>query len=160
LFPAGVHKLCLQRPERDDRLGYFVTATGQAHVSTSKWIAKLGHAARDPCPECLSAMTRNVFYNSIPSILVLEYPDEDIITSHKIVFNGDKGFVTLCLRGIVYHGGYHFTSHVIQTDGKVWYHDGQLGHICHEEGHLTSIGDRDLRTCKGRNLVLAVFSQV
>ncbi len=41
-------------PEKDDRLGYAVTATGQQPTPTSKWIATLGHTTQDSCPECMS----------------------------------------------------------------------------------------------------------
>src|SRR6266487_405386 len=146
-------------PEKDDRLGYVVTATGPQPTSTVKWIAHLGHSTQDSCPECMSDMARDIFYKDPPSILALEYPDTDIRTSHKMVFRRDTGSVTLYLRGIIYLGNYHFTSRVIRTDGSVWYHDGQRGHICHEEGNLRSMDSQDLKTCKGRKLVLAVYAQ-
>jgi hypothetical protein len=31
------------------------------------------------------------------------------------------------IRGIAYHRGLHFISHIITDDGEVWFHDGQLG---------------------------------
>ena len=91
--------------------------------------------------------------------MILEYPEKAIRTSHKIVFHTDEGNITLHLRGIIYHGGYHFTSRVIDSEGNVWYYDGQKGQTCDEEGNLGSKSDQDLRECKGRNLVLAVYSQ-
>jgi hypothetical protein len=105
-------------------------------------------------------MRKHLFYKDPPNILVLDYPGKDIRTSRKIVFDSDEGYVTLHLRGIIYLGNHHFTSRVICTDGSVWYHDGQKGHISYEEGHLKSMKDKDLRTCKGRALMLAVYAQV
>ena len=31
---------------------------------------------------------------------------------------------TYQLRGIIYHDGNHFTTHVINSAGQMWYHDG------------------------------------
>ncbi|KAJ7285324.1 hypothetical protein C8J57DRAFT_1038335, partial [Mycena rebaudengoi] len=28
------------------------------------------------------------------------------------------------LRGVVYHGGSHFTSRIVDSCGDVWFHDG------------------------------------
>ena len=146
--------------EQDDRLGYVVTAAaGALPASTSKWIANLGHASEYSCPECLSDTIWNIYYKNPPSILVLEYPATDIRTSHRIKFHADEGFVTLHLRGIVYHGSHHFTSRVIDADGDVWYYDGQMGHACQKEAPLKLMEYADLKECKGRNLVLAVYAQ-
>ena len=41
------------------------------------------------------------------------------------------------IKGIVYHGGFHFTSRVITNDGRVWFHDGQLGANCQYGGRYT-----------------------
>jgi hypothetical protein len=146
-------------PEKDSRHGYVVSSVEVTSASTSKWLADLGHSAQRSCPECLSDMRRHLFYKDPPDVLVLDYPGENIRTSHKIVFDSDDGHVTLNLRGIIYLGNYHFTSRVICTDGSVWYHDGQKGHICHEEGQLKSMRDKDLRTCKKRALTLAVYAR-
>ena len=91
--------------------------------------------------------------------MIFEYPDKDIRTSHKIHFETDEGHVALHLRGIVYLGGRHFTSRVIDPDGTVWYHDGQMGYACQMEGHLEQMNSPSLKECKGRKLVLAVYAQ-
>ena len=31
---------------------------------------------------------------------------------------------TYHLRGIIYHDGDHFTAHIIDSTGQMWYHDG------------------------------------
>ena len=43
--------------------------------------------------------------------------------------------------------------------GRVWYHDGRLGGLCQKEGPLKSFSSEGLRTCRGRNLVLAIYAQ-
>ena len=66
----------------------------------------------------------------------------------------------LDLRGIVYHGGYHFTSRIVTSDQQIWYHDGiNTGKICLRDGLLKSQSKDRLRVCRGRDLVLAVYAQ-
>jgi hypothetical protein len=45
------------------------------------------------------------------------------ITKLEMVNRSQKFYI----KGIVYHGGFPFTSRVITNDGRVWFHDGQLG---------------------------------
>jgi len=39
-------------------------------------------------------------------------------------FEQEGRTVVLDVRGLIYHGNFHFTSRIIGTDGIVWYHDG------------------------------------
>jgi hypothetical protein len=147
-----------EEPELDDNTNYAVCAQ-EAAASTVKWIEGLGHAVRDLCPDCMSSMTCDIFYKDTPSILSLEYPDKDMRTSKKMVFNTEDGHVPLYLRGVIYLGGFHFTARIIHPDGSVWYHDGRKGHLCEKEGPLKLFDSKDLKTCRGRNLVLAIYAQ-
>ena len=96
----------------------------------------------------------------MPPILVLEYPQRSIVTSHKLEFETENGTKTLDLRGIVYHGQYHFTSRIISSQKQVWYHDGMTtGKSCSYDGMLNDMTDNDLRKCRQRYLSLAVYAQ-
>ncbi len=123
-------------------------------------INNLGNEAQEPCPECMHAMRKHIFYNNPPPLLIVEYPGSSIRTSHKIGFHTETGPVYLRLRGIVYHGGNHFTSRIISSDGTMWYHDGiSTGGVSIPDGHLNNITDQGIRNCKRRKLVLAVYAQ-
>ena len=65
----------------------------------------------------------------------------------------------LYLKGIIYYGENHFTSRIISKDGKIWFNDGitTRGKSI-EEGHLSTITDKNLRKFKGKDLVLAVYA--
>src|SRR5438046_8960373 len=78
-----------EEPEINDHLGYALCASHPVAASTSKWIQGLGQLDQNPCPQCMSSMTRDITYKHVPSILCLEYPEKDIKTSHKIVFTTD-----------------------------------------------------------------------
>jgi len=46
------------------------------------------------------------------------------------------------LRGVVYHGSYHFTARIIDSNNCVWYHDGMTtGKDCVYEGKWKDISD-------------------
>jgi hypothetical protein len=150
-------------PVDEHHLGYLLSPpqSRDSVGSTNKLVEELGHDAQNSCPECMFDTMIDVFYNEVPKLLVIEYPQSNIKTSHRITFNTDMGPVYLHLRGIVYHGMSHFTSRIITVDGKIWYHDGCVTHeICHLDGNLTSFSYSRLKTCKKRNLVLAVYAQI
>ena len=63
------------------------------------------------------------------------------------------------IRGIVYHGGFHFTSHIITDDGAVWFHDGQLGANCRYEKRLSDFSEIELNTCNERQMSLVIYAQ-
>ncbi len=148
--------------EIDDNLGYVLCPSqSKSAASTSKLVNDLGHEAQESCPECMCDMVRDTVYENTPALLIIEYPGSNVKTSHKIKFDTDAGPVYLYLRGIVYHGGFHFTSRIISADGSIWYHDGrETGSVCHSDGSLSAITDQGLRKCRRRNLVLAVYAKV
>ncbi|KDR65319.1 hypothetical protein GALMADRAFT_82002, partial [Galerina marginata CBS 339.88] len=98
-------------------------------------------------------------YTEAPKILVLEYPLTNIKSSHQIKIKVGNEVICLQLKGIVYHGQNHFTSRVIDSDRTIWYNDGiETGKNFIEDGHLSTIADKDLRNRKDQNLVLAVYA--
>jgi hypothetical protein len=91
-------------------------------VTTLKWIAGLKEkSTKKKCPNCLGKMVEQQYYTTVPKLIVFEYPDMDIKTSHCIKF---KDKTVLNLTGIVYHGDNHFTCRIISPDGHIWFHDG------------------------------------
>ena len=71
----------------------------------------------------------------------------------------DEKSTVLYLRGIVYHGAYHFTSRIISCDGDIWFNDGiSTGKSSENDGHLNHTADSRLRTCRGKDLVSAVYA--
>ena len=65
----------------------------------------------------------------------------------------------LYLKGIVYYGKNHFTSRIISKDGKIWFNDRiSTGGKSIEEGHLSTMTVKNIKKCKGKDLVLAVYS--
>ena len=89
----------------------------------------------------------------------LPFPHNLCRTSHKIRIKVNNTTTLLYLKGIVYYGENHFTSRIISKDGKIWLNDGiTTGGKSIEEGHLSTMTDKNLRKCKGKDLVLAVYA--
>ena len=145
----------------DDMLTYVLHADNSTKHSTNTWVNGLSQITHRRCPDCNHSMKQVIFYNEIPNIVILEYPMKNIQTSHSLEFMTDEGEIKILnLRGIVYHGGYHFTSCIVSSEQKIWYHDGiNTGKLCFRDGILRSQSEDRLRVCQGRNLVLAVYAQ-
>jgi hypothetical protein len=73
----------------------------------------------------------------------------------------DDETIVLDVRGLIYHGDFHFTSCIIGADGNMWYHDGMVtGSNCENEGNFDKFSSRELLKCKGKRLVLVVYARV
>ena len=145
----------------DDKLTYVLHADNSTKLSTNTWVNGLSQITHMRCPDCNHSMKQVAFYNEIPNIVILEYLMKNIRTSHSLKFMTDEGEIkVLNLRGIVYHGGYHFTCRTVSSEQQMWYHDGiNTGKSCLMDGILGSQSEDRLRVCRNRNLVLAVYVQ-
>ena len=56
---------------------------------------------------------------------------------------------------------FHFNSHIIGTNGIVWYHDGMTtGSNCENAGDFDKLSSRNLLKCKGKKMILVVYARV
>jgi hypothetical protein len=76
-------------------------------------------------------------------------------------FEQEGETVVLDVRGSIYHGDFHFTSHIIGTNGIVWYHDGMTtGSNCENKGDFDKFFSKKLLKCKRKQLILVVYARV
>ena len=62
------------------------------------------------------------------------------------------------LKGLVYHGDYHFTCHVIDKSGNIWFHDGMMtGRSTLKEGKFGSVSQPNLKECRFKQLCLVIY---
>jgi len=101
-------------------------------------------------------MMQPIGFKTIPSVLVFEINSRNIKISKTLKFEQEGETVVLNVRGLIYHGDFHFTSRIIGTDGIVWYHDGMTTGSCENEGDLEKLSLR----CKGKKLILVVYARV
>ena len=105
----------------DDRLDFVLYEKEDTPKSTSQWLRSLEHETHARCPECLSAMMQPISFKSAPNVLIFEINSRNIKLSKTLKFEQEGETVVLDVKGLIYHGDFHFTSHIIGTDGIVWY---------------------------------------
>jgi hypothetical protein len=67
----------------------------------------------------------------------------------------------LSLRGMIYLGGFHFTSHIIAAEDDVWFHDGiTTKETCTYEGKFNAMSNDEVRTCYGKELNIAFMLKI
>ena len=96
-----------------------------------------------------------------PKMLVFNIPKHRGIIDREIHMKGINGANTILrLKGIIYHGNFHFISRIITNDGKIWLHDGMTsGRNSIMEGNMQNITHNYLTQCKGKVIALAIYAQ-
>jgi len=94
--------------------------------STCHWLGSLEHETHERCPQCFSAMMQPISFKTAPSVLVFEINTRSIKVSETLKYEQEGEIVVLDVRGLIYHGDFHFTSRIIGTGGIVWYCDGSV----------------------------------
>jgi hypothetical protein len=140
-------------PSIDDRLDYVLHEKEDAPKSTSHWLGSLEHEAHERCPQCFSTMMQPISFKSVPGVLVFEINSRNIKVSETLKFKQGGETVVLDVRGLIYHGAFHFTSHITGTDGMT------TGDSCENEGDFGNFSSRNLLKCKGKKLILVVYGR-
>ena len=145
----------------NDRSDFVLYEKEDTPKSTSHWLRSLEHETHERCPQCFSAMMQPISFKSAPNVLIFEINSRNIKLSKTLKFEQEGETVILDVRGLIYHGGFHFTSCIIGTDGMVWYHDGMTtGSSCENEGDFDKLSSKNLLKCKGKKLILVVYARV
>ena len=88
-------------------------------------------------------------------IYAIDVTDRNVTHSRTVKIQGLVWVTTLHLKGLVYHGGYHFTCQIIDESGNIWFHDGITnGIISLEEGKFGSVSQPNLMVCKNNSYAL------
>ncbi|KIM74616.1 hypothetical protein PILCRDRAFT_79928, partial [Piloderma croceum F 1598] len=75
-----------------------------------------------------------------PPLLIFEINSNNITLSKTIGFEEEDGMMVLQLKGMIYHGGFHFTSCIVSSDGAFWFNDGMTtGRQCKKNGDLETM---------------------
>jgi hypothetical protein len=86
--------------------------------------------------------------------------DRSISVSQTIKIQGPVCSTILHLRGLVYHGYYHFTCQIVDQSGNIWYHDGMsTGRTSTKEGKFGTVSQPNLKMCRNRKLCLMIYAQ-
>jgi hypothetical protein len=137
-----------------DRLEFVLYVKGDTPKSTCNWLRSLQHETHKRCPQCFSAMMQPISLKTSSSMLVFEINTRNIKVSKTLKFEQEGRTVVLDVRGLIYHGDFHFTSHIIGTDGMT------TGSNCENDGDFDKCSSNDLLNCRGKILILVVYARV
>jgi hypothetical protein len=118
--------------------------------------------ASQSCNSCRTPLRSYTKFTLPPRIYALDMSSLNgkVNVDHSIeIMMEDGARHKLALKGIIYSGGYHFTSRIIDLQGGVWYHDGiETGSTCVHQGYLPNVSPHELRTAGDRKVAVAVYS--
>ncbi|KAH6885993.1 hypothetical protein BKA70DRAFT_1123454, partial [Coprinopsis sp. MPI-PUGE-AT-0042] len=95
------------------------------------------------------------------SIVVMEVVDRRMQLEPKISLKtSENKEIQLTLQGLIYLGNAHFSSRIIDLEGRIWHHDGATtGRVCQFDGHRDSNRCmEDLWDSRGKRLSYAVYA--
>jgi hypothetical protein len=122
----------------DDDHMYIINSTNNMRNSSTSQILKNVMNQHQP-PAFHTNCHAGYGYGFVaPKLLVFNIPNHCGILDREIPIRGINGRNTILrLKGIIYHGNFHFISRIITNDGKIWLHDGMTtGRNAMMEGNM------------------------
>ena len=111
------------------------------------------------CPESITPLKSILTFLHLPKVLFFSVSGHEIAINKSIKVRTSGGVKIFHMKGIIYHGGFHFTSRIIKQNGTVWFHDGQMGRECILEKHVKHFKTIELSNCNEREACLVVYTQ-
>ncbi|KAJ7712764.1 hypothetical protein B0H16DRAFT_1342028 [Mycena metata] len=115
------------------------------------------------CPQCrVNEMQWSPQLQRVPDLLIvgIQSPGSYLPIDPKLRFDIDGHTHIFLLRGIIYLGGFHFTSRIIGTSGRIWYNDGiATGRACIDEQYLDNHPPDFLHSCGVRIADTLVYTR-
>ena len=128
------------------------------HNTPAQWFkANTRQLSQRTCSVCNSLSIKEIVFRSMP--LFLRFKAEDVTVKWSLTMELGPYQYRLC--GFIYHGGYHFTSRVVEPDGRVYYNNAaQFGRKYSYEKKLTEFTPRQLLSApQDRRLILAIYTR-
>ena len=127
--------------------------------SILSWVADMSETTSHKCPSCGELqLLKNEFAFPLP-VIALDFSGQRIELNHTFTIAINNADVLYKLRGIIYYGDSHFTSHVIFDNSMTWFHDGiATRQSLIYEGILSNISE-SLFICRGKNAHVAIYAQ-
>jgi hypothetical protein len=130
-----------------------VAVAGQSNITLQQNINEPNITLSSQCPDCGGFQVRTTAFQSLPPLLAFEWGSQPPVLSLTLMATTHHGQgATYHLKGVVYHGMNHFTAHVIDVTGQVWYHDGMQTSL---QRTLTL---EQTRTCPLPTAIVAVYA--
>lgn len=117
----------------------------------SEWLSVQSSIRTDVrCGACHSHVYRDLHTPRTPSFLTFMSLDHLTVDWEPTIDHSESSYRLI---GLIYHGGNHFTSRIIEPDGKIWYHDGiTTGRNCEGKGMLHNASTKQLVFAEERRI--------
>jgi hypothetical protein len=81
------------------------------------------HQSQQVCGNCNAPLETTIHFSETHKIYAVDVTDRNVTLSRTVKIQGSVRATTLHLKGLVYHGGYHFTCRIVDESGNIWFHD-------------------------------------
>jgi hypothetical protein len=134
-----------------------VCGTGKSSVQ-AQFLKSLDCVLNEKCVHCDSLLNMQTEFNlTMPPLIVLSLTQGNLKITPTIEVSKNGRKAKYHLKGIIYHGGYHFTARIVTSQKDVWYHDGMTtAKECKYEGKLCDF--HDIRDAEGRKVSTVIYS--
>ena len=110
-----------------NRVGRLMDVSHSATGSISQILENhMHHQSQQVCNNCNSPLSTKINFSETHKIYAVDVTDRNVTLSRTVKIQGLVQATTLYLKGLVYHGGYHFTCQIIDESGNIWFHDGMI----------------------------------
>ena len=104
------------------------------------------HQSQQVCGNCTAPLETKIHFSDTHNIYTVDVTDRHVTLSKTVKTQESACATTLHLKGLVYHGNYHFTCQIIDKSRNIWFHDGiATGHITLKEGKFGSVSQPNLK---------------
>jgi hypothetical protein len=155
-------QLCKNNHVEENRVSnntcYLMSAT-KNHADIASWMHDLRDETSRTCLACPEKMAQIHQITYPLPLIALEFQDFNIPISYDFNISISNSNILYKLRGIIYFGDSHFTSHIIYDNGMVWFHDGiDTGQTLKYEGMIHNL-QGTLNTCGNKKVSVAVYAK-
>ncbi|KAH7903717.1 hypothetical protein BJ138DRAFT_1020204 [Hygrophoropsis aurantiaca] len=132
-------------------------------MSTSDWLTKKWKSTENTTFKCLSCDTfvqGQWQSDSPPKIIILDVYNQPLSIALTVHARGNKLNTKLHLKGVIYYKCNHFTSIIVDHEGRIKFHDGIQSPSLEDSGVFTSTIDCiDLSNWKDAQACLVVYAR-
>jgi hypothetical protein len=131
-----------------------VVVLGECNGTLQQKLNELNIVLSSRCGKCNSFQVKSTTFQSFPPLLAFEWGTQPPVLNPTLIITGQHAQTTTYhLRGIVYHDTNHFTAHIIDGTGWMWYHDGM------QTGAQRTLTLEQRGTSPYANAIVAVYSR-
>ena len=113
------------------------------------------HQSQQVCGNCNAPLETTIHFSETHKIYAVDVTDRNVTLSRTV---GPVHATILHLKGLVYHGGYHFTCIIVDESRNIWFYDGMTtGRISIKDGKFGTVSQPNLKKCRNEKLCLVIY---